>query len=156
MNDNIREWIIEELKKDEGLVLHVYHLDGIPHIGYGFNLKANKLPAFIQSYLDIHKEITPDMAEFLLRKQAIAAEADAIRLFNSETWESLTDKRQAVVVMMIFNMGIGRFQGFHDFIACLSEQDVSGCVREMVDSSWHRNPLTHERAIRYEEYFRKG
>jgi lysozyme len=156
MKDITREWIVDVLKEDEGLVLHEYLCDGIPHIGYGFNLKANKLPSFIKSHLDQHGNITQDMADFLLRQGAIAAEADSVRLFDSATWEALTDKRQAVIVMMIFNMGIGRFQGFHRFIECVSEGDIPGCIREMIDSDWHRNPLTHDRAVRYEKYFKEG
>jgi GH24 family phage-related lysozyme (muramidase) len=156
MKDLTREWMVEELKKDEGLILHEYLCDGIPHVGYGFNLKANKLPSFIQSSLTAHGNITVDMADFLLRRGVVSAEADAVQLLPSETWDSLSDKRQAVIAMMIFNMGIGRFQGFHNFLGCLSESDVPGCVREMIDSDWHRNKLTHDRAVKYERYFEEG
>jgi GH24 family phage-related lysozyme (muramidase) len=156
MNDMTREWMVDELKTDEGLDLHIYHLNGIPHIAYGFNLQANHLPAFIQSYLDIHGEITQDMADFLLRKTAISAEADAVHLFNSDLWEGLTEKRQAVITMMIFNMGIGRFQGFHKFISCLSEDDIPGCLMEMEDSDWFRSPDTHDRAVKLIGFFKEG
>jgi GH24 family phage-related lysozyme (muramidase) len=156
MNDKTREWMVDELKKDEGLVLHIYHLKGIPHIGYGFNLQANHLPAFIQSYLDIHGDITNDMADFLLRKTMISAEADIVHLLPSEVWEGLTEKRQAVIVMMDFNMGIGHLMGFHDFLGCLSENDIPGCLREMEDSEWFRNPDTHDRAVKLIGFFKEG
>jgi hypothetical protein len=45
--DRVKKWV----RLDEGLILHVYRCPaGKRTIGYGYNLEANKLPEFIESF----------------------------------------------------------------------------------------------------------
>lgn len=73
-------------------------------------------------------------------------------------YATLNPVRQTVIALMIFNMGLRRFQGFHKLIAAAEAGDVDGVVREMLDSDWAKPPPAGvgDRAHRMAEMYRLG
>jgi lysozyme len=124
------------LRKEEGLILHVYKCPaGKRTIGYGHNIDAKGLPKYIDFYLSQHGEITLEMAEFLLDVDLMQATSDTVKLFSQTAWEWLTQIRREVLINMTFNMG--SLKTWHHLIASVEAQDVVGCVQSMTDSKWH-------------------
>lgn len=145
----------EELRKDEGLILHVYKCPaGKRTIGYGHNLEARELPDFIEFYLAEHGEITLEMAEWLLDQDLSAAIAGARKVLKKSTWEWLTQKRREVLVQMVFNMGVGAFAKFKNTIKSIECHDIESAVQGLKSSLWHRQ--LPERSTRLINQFEKG
>ena len=51
-------------------------------------------------------------------------------------FQHLNDARQAVLVGMVFQMGIGRVLGFRQALAAMKAGDFSTAAAEMLDSYW--------------------
>lgn len=65
--------------------------------------------------------------------------ADAIREAHTFRWfESLDGVRQAVIVELIFNMGLTRLLGFKKFLAAMAEQRWPHAAAELADSKWQK------------------
>ena len=116
-----REQLIEELKRDEGVVLTLYKCSaGKNTIGVGRNLDD--------------RGITDDESDYLLSNDIdICIE----ELTNGFPWfVDLSDTRQRVMVNMCFNLGLSRLMGFKNFLAAMEagEWDTAGV--EMLDSKW--------------------
>src|SRR5574337_984144 len=115
--------IAELLKKHEGLRLKPYKdTVGKLTIGYGRNLDD--------------KGITLEEAEYLLAND-IAAVTLACR--ETFSWFSfLSQNRQAVIIDMVFNMGISRFLGFKKMIQAIRDKDFDTAASEMLGSVWSK------------------
>lgn len=138
--------IKDDLRKDEGLSLKVYQCPaGKRTIGYGWNIDANPLPKFIEFYLAQHGEITLEMAEYLLDLSLSIAIESAKKCIPTKTWKALSLNQRAVVVEMIFNMGVGTFLTFKRFRQALNEGKLGDAVAELIDSDWYRG-VTNARA----------
>ncbi|WP_172378859.1 glycoside hydrolase family protein [Vibrio sp. Vb339] len=110
------------IKKHEGLRLKPYRCSvGKLTIGYGRNLSDNG--------------ITLEEAEQLLQHNIdeVIQQAQTLPFFNV-----LNDVRQAVIVDMIFNMGLPRFQKFKKTIALIEQQAWQAAANEMLNSRWAR------------------
>lgn len=78
----------------------------------------------------------------------------ALRLFKSDFDQAIDDYeslgldldsiRRAVVIDMLFNLGLPKFMGFKKFIAALRAENWKIAAAEMKDSLWYRQ--TKERA----------
>jgi lysozyme len=112
---------IDLLKKHEGLRLKPYRCSaGKLTIGYGHNLD------------DVG--ISEEEAEMLLLNDLLTAN---IEVENRFVWfEDLDEVRKAVVVNMIFNLGIARFSAFKKTISLIEEGSYSEAAQEMLDSRW--------------------
>lgn len=111
--------LIEQLKKHEGLELKPYHdTEGVLTVGYGRNLSEG---------------ITEEEAEILLMNdiEKAAKEAEKLPFFDS-----LNMARKAVIINMLFNLGLPRFLGFKKTIAAIEAQDFKAAAAEMLDSKW--------------------
>lgn len=93
---------------------------GFLTVGYGRNLDANGI-----SKLE---------AEVLLDHDLYVAEAGATRQFD--WFASLSERRQQVVVNMIFNLGAMKFSGFHATIAAIKAKDYVTASMQMLASKW--------------------
>ncbi len=105
-------------------------------IGWGQNIEANPLTGFIKWYYERHLEITLEMADYLLDVSLRDAILKARAHFP--VWGDLDDVRRAVIVNMIFNMGIGGVLLFYGFRACLAKKDYIGAAEHMRSSLWYR------------------
>ena len=119
------------IKYHEGGPHNVY-LDsvGIPTCGWGHALHiGSEIPIYIAEsffYLDF-KEAIDNYEKFK---------------FNLNT------VRKAVVINMLFNLGLNKFCKFERLIAALYDEDYPWAKYEMIDSKWHRQ--VKSRAIELE------
>jgi lysozyme len=118
----------------EGLRSAPYHdSKGILTIGVGHNLKASPLPASMQASFDESGELTYDQCIELLNLDVELVIDD---LVNFEWFAELSDIRKAAIADMRFNLGHGKFRGFHHMIAALGSGDYQEAAKQMLASDW--------------------
>lgn len=117
---------------EEGLRLTVYDdkngkpivpgsvVQGHPTIGYGRALDTNG--------------ITSDEASFLRQADILKAKSSCSSSFS--WFDKMVDERKAVVVSMVFNLGVDGFKQFKEMISALSKQDYVRATSEMLHSDW--------------------
>ena len=111
----------EQLIRDEGKQRRLYYVNGIPHIGVGHNLQA--------------KAVSKRVVEMILDDDLFDAEYE---LRTRLPWtRQLDDVRRAVLVTMVFNMGM---QGLIDNnplgLAACERGDYAETARQMLDGPW--------------------
>lgn len=121
MDNDLKEKIRERTKRFEGLSLMPYKCPvGEDTIGYGHLIKNG---------------ITQAGAEVLLDEDLKAAEQSAKGL----PWFSkLNGPRQAVIIDMIFNIGIAGLYGFKKMRAAIEAGDFETAAKELLDSKYAR------------------
>lgn len=131
------ERLAGQLKRHEGLRLAAY-LDGVGvlTIGYGHNCQAWPLPGVLRPGDTISRE----QALCLFREDlelAVAQTAHALPWMSS-----LCPPRQAVLINMSFNLGLGSaasgrgLLGFRRLLAAVRSGDYSLAAGEMLNSRW--------------------
>lgn len=112
--------MLEMITRHEGKQLMPYEdTEGILTIGVGHNLRD--------------RGISESVCDLMLEEDIQSATADA----HSFRWfSSLNEPRQAVIVNMIFNLGLNRFREFKKTISYLSNELYQTASREMLDSKW--------------------
>ncbi len=126
------------IKKHEGLRLTPYRCSSQKlTIGWGRNLQDNG--------------ITLEEAETMLQNDVGNAikEAESLPFFSS-----LNEARQAVIVDMIFNLGLPRFGMFKKMIAAIEKEHWHVAADEMLNSRWARQ--VGKRAQKLSEMMRTG
>jgi len=135
-----REKLLDMITLHEGLELKPYRCTSDKlTIGIGRNIE------------DIG--ITEDEARYLLQN-----DVDRI-LKEVEHWtflEKLNDVRQAVILDMVFNMGVSRFNAntWVKTFAAIQDEDWEKVANEMLESRWANQ--VGQRAIRLSQMMRKG
>lgn len=94
---------------------------GLPSIGVGRNLATRGL--------------SEDEIDYLLDNDIADAMADAQKL---RFFGSLDGVRQAVIVELIFNMGLPRLLGFKKFLSAMAEHRWPHAAAELADSVWRQ------------------
>ncbi|GAC1700209.1 MAG: hypothetical protein NVS9B4_01190 [Candidatus Acidiferrum sp.] len=79
--------------------------------------------------------ISADEALYLLRNDIQRAELSARTLF-ADTFDALSDARQAVILSMIFNLGIGGFRRFTRLVGFIHQQHWESAASAMRSSLW--------------------
>ena len=79
-------------------------------------------------------------------------EAELARVFPLS--KNLDPVRHAVLMDMLFNLGLRRLQGFRKFLAAMSRRDWTKAAIEMEDSLWYRQVKT--RAARLQQMVLTG
>ena len=128
----------DRIKLDEGFCGTVYQCTaGANTIGYGRNLDQNP--------------ITQAEAEYLLDNdlKKIARQAQKFAFY-----QTLSTERRGVIINMIYNLGITRFNKFSKMISALFIEDYEKAAKEMLDSKWARQ--VGDRAIRLARIMRSG
>ena len=78
--------------------------------------------------------ITRDEARFLLENDIARADVELRRSF---LWFPVRNRvRNAVLINMVFNLGISRFKRFKKLIAAIDSSDWDLAAKEMLDSKW--------------------
>tara|TARA_X000001382_G_scaffold111393_1_gene88277 strand:- start:877 stop:1287 length:411 start_codon:yes stop_codon:yes gene_type:complete len=118
-----REQLIQELKRDEGVVLTLYKCSaGKNTIGVGRNVDD--------------RGITDDESDYLLSNDIDLCVKE---LEGTFPWfQTLSDTRQRVMVNMCFNLGLSRLMGFRKFLAAMEAGEWGTAGVEMLDSKWAR------------------
>ena len=131
-----------QIKKDEGIVLHVYDDSlGYSTIGYGRLVDRRKGGG-----------ISEDEALYLLKNDVDArlnVLENAIDFFTR-----LDDARKAVLLNMSFQLGITGLLKFKNTLAKIESGDYDGAADNMMKSLWARQ--TPNRAQRLAEQMRTG
>jgi lysozyme len=112
--------LLASTKIHEGRKLRAYQdTVGVWTIGYGTNLQE----------LEIDDELATRWLYDMLRKALISARG--YPWFNN-----LNQARKDVIVEMIYNLGLSRFDKFKDLKAALAESRFDVAADEMLDSKW--------------------
>lgn len=127
----------------EGVEPKVYiDTAGHPTVGVGFNLDRNgasaDLAAVGANYAAVRagtESLTTEQIDALLKKDIENAVSDAQSAVSN--FDSLTPARQFVVVDMVFNLGIGGFQGFTNTIAAIEGGNYEQAGNDMQQSHWY-------------------
>ena len=116
-----REQLIQELKRDEGVVLTLYKCSaGKNTIGVGRNVDD--------------RGITEDESDYLLSNDINLCVKE---LEGTFAWfQTLSATRQRVMVNMCFNLGLSRLMGFRKFLAAMEAGEWETAGVEMLDSKW--------------------
>lgn len=132
----------EQIKSDEGLVLHAYKDSlGFLTIGYGRLIDKRK-----------NGGITEQEAEYLLNND-IAYKLCQIR--DKLPWiDNLNDARKGVLLNMGFQLGVVGLMGFKSTLAKIESGDYEGAAVNMLKSKWATQ--TPNRAQRMAEQIRTG
>lgn len=124
--------LVELIKRHEGFSDHLYLCPtGHLTIGYGHNCEAH---GDAYDYKD--RTITIEEAEELLADDIL----DAVTNCNSyiQFFSKLSEVRQAVLIDMTYNMGIGTLLKFKKMLEAMRVGDWKNAAREMYRSRWAR------------------
>ena len=86
------------------------------------------------AYVRRYDGITPEMADFILKRDLETAERAVKDAFP--WWWKLDDARQFVLVDMAFNMGIAGLKGFKKMLAAMEQGEYQTAAKEMLASKW--------------------
>src|SRR5579859_576142 len=121
--------LLEQLKRDEGEVLHVY-LDSrnIRTAGVGHNLEAHGID------LEVGTPISQAQSDLWLQEDI----ADATAKVNEHLpWATeLDEARHGVLVNMCFNLGVGGLLQFKNTLAAIKAGDWNLAALGMLHSAW--------------------
>lgn len=145
--------LYELIEKHEGKRAKVYNdSEGIPTIGIGFNLKRadarKKIEALGLKYddvLDGSASLSEKQIQTLFKTDVEAAIKSARAALAD--FDSLPERKQRVVVDMVFNLGEQRFKGFKKFIAAVNKGDYETAAKEMEDSRWYKQVKTRGKTL---------
>lgn len=148
-------------KEFEGFRTGVYLLQGIPHIGYGRNLRDNPLSPDERKHLGLKpgqkiSKITKSQAEYLFKNDMRESRDHLRDTLGDDAFNRLNDARRLALTDMIYNMGTGSFDGFKNTIGYLRRGDFLNASKEMLDSKWYRDRATKRRAAILSEIVRTG
>lgn len=131
-----RDQLKRLLTEDEGVRAFPYEDSvGKLSIGIGRNLEDRGL--------------RPDEIQYLFENDL----AEAERELATQPWSSGHGiVRHAVLVNMLFNLGLSRLLGFKKMIAALGRKDYDAAATEMLDSKWAKQ--VGKRAIRLAQMMR--
>ena len=116
-----REQLIQELKRDEGVVLTLYKCSaGKNTIGVGRNVDD--------------RGITDDESDYLLSNDIDLCIEELRATFP--WFQTLSDTRQRVMINMCFNLGLSRLMGFKKFLSAVEAEEWETAGVEMLDSKW--------------------
>lgn len=116
--------LVEQLKREEGVVLHAYddHL-GFATIGVGRLIDKRKGGG-----------ISEEEAEYLLQNDIARFRRE---VFAALPWaEKLSEPRQAVLIGMAFQMGTAGLLGFRNTLAMVERGDYAAAAAGMLNSRW--------------------
>jgi lysozyme len=132
-HESIAEW-------DEDIQRYVPYRDslGVLTIGVGRNLYGRGLSKMECMYL--------------LNNDLIDSEKDLDKALPF--WRTLTPLRQLVLVEMMFNLGLGRFNTFHNMKAAIKAGNYSNAADEMLKSKWAKQ--VGDKAAEMADQMRRG
>lgn len=129
------------IQKHEGYRDRVY-LDslGVPTVGYGHALHVGSRIPFKVAALLFEQDYKGALSDYEI----------LIKNYNLK----LNPVRRAVLIDMLFNMGLLKVYGFKKFLAALEAQVYSKAAEEMLDSLWAQQ--VGKRAIKLSKMMEAG
>ena len=144
--------LLKRIEAVEGRKYKMYMLGNIPHIAIGHNIISRPLADETLDFLGIEDEtdlmtaeLNDEQCDFLLGKDLDIAIADAREVIGWDTFDTLTDDRQDVLVDMSFNLGRPRFKKFQQMIDAVQDGDFDEAAAQILDSNAARDPKTKTR-----------
>ena len=123
----------EFIKKHEGFSASEYICPaGFRTIGYGRNVQSNPLSDSERALL-VGGKISEKHAELLLEREI---EKIYAQLSQKSFFSRLNTPRGAVLIDMVYNIGMARFNGFKRMLSSLEQGDYIGASIEMRNSKW--------------------
>ena len=127
--------LTEQIKRHEGLRLQTYNCPaGKLSIGYGHNLEACPVDDIIGRKINKGDFITKDEAERILGYDVLQAVNNCVN--NINCYKTLSIPRQAVLVNMSFNLGMGKLLHFKKMLQALDRGDYEEASKQMLESKW--------------------
>jgi lysozyme len=99
-----------QLKNDEGYNQYIYVINGVKHIGYGFNLDSVGL--------------SREECDFILANRCSKLVPELSVSFPG--YNELSLPRQVVLINLAYNLGVEGLMGFLDFVGASRAQDWKG------------------------------
>lgn len=134
--------LYEQLKRDEGEVLHVYK-DSLGYYTIGVGILVDKRKG---------GGLRPEESEFIFQNRMRLVREELTRRIPWMT--KLDEARQGVLLNMAYQMGVQGLLGFKNTLAMLQRGDYEGTARGMLNSLWARQ--TPNRANRLAVQMRTG
>jgi len=137
------ERLYDEVAQFEGVKETVYRdVNGIPHIGVGFNLTRDdarrRLKSLGLSYDDVlsgKQSMSQSAIRRLLQCTLEDASRDCHDIFSS--FDELDDVRKRALINMAFNLGRPRLRKFVKMIEAVEARDFQRAADEMINSKWY-------------------
>ena len=117
--------IKEQLIKHEGEEYKVY-VDSEGNLSCG-----------IGHFLSVGSYVPKAAVDAFFERDYLVAKSDYLSLMIQYSL-NLNSTRQAVIINMLFNMGINRVRGFKKMLAALCAENYTLAASEMLDSKWAR------------------
>jgi lysozyme len=158
MNAQTLDRLKQQLIRHEGLRLREYRCSaGKRTIGVGHNLADNGVPGWLKGRDLVHAGISEIEADRLLVED-ITDCVDQLTATIPTLYAKLCDCRQAVLVNMCFNMGIGNgdkgLLSFKNTLAYMASGEFDKAADGMLASKWAKQ--VGKRAIELSQQMRKG
>ncbi len=134
----VKGWI----KKHEGYRDKV-HIDsqGVPICGWGHALLENTV-------------IPPEVAQIFFQLDFSQAKRDLKSVYELYKLPNIGPTRKAVLLHMLFLLGLEKVGGFEKMLAALQEEDFEKAADEMLNSQWAKQ--AGERAVEMTGMMRSG
>lgn len=122
----------ERLKADEDEILHLYYVDGVPHIGPGLNLLVPPLE-------EVRRQITITSvaSDVELDRRIKGAASD---LYAHLPWAvKLDEVRREALIQIVYNMGIGNLLNKNGgAVASIERGRYEDARRQLLGGTWER------------------
>lgn len=149
-DDPVEAEVVPNIESEEGLRLYVYDdANGQPIVA-GYTVVGNPTIGYGRLLTSAHG-ITQDEAGTLLLHDVTAADGDVSRL---PVFAHLNVARQAALLDMDFNMGLGTLEQFTTFLALLASAHYDAAAADLENTMWARQ--VGSRAVRIEQIIRTG
>lgn len=127
-NSIAKDLAIKIIKKEEGWREKPYHCsEGFLTVGWGrkiSNIKNAPIPAIAVNKKEEEKFLV-DNVEFIL---------DSLEKRFKAQWLNIGNTRKAVMVSMVYQLGLGGFIGFKNMLKAIDNLDFNTAAKEMLDS----------------------
>ena len=154
----VEEWqkLFVELSLDEGRKLTVYpDTKGIPTVGIGFNLKANRtLPIIGRTIYSIGQRITDEECGKLFQWSVENVALDPIEKYLMKIYDKLNLVRRRALINLCFNMGINTLLDFTVSLRYLFNEDYITSANNFKKSKWYRQ--VKDRGVRVTHMIETG
>ena len=158
LNDDSKVILNQQLRVDEGCILHVYKDSlGLDTIGIGRCLETKGLTNAECDYLNLGVYSKQEVIDALKERGISQEEADQLlsndidffteELFNALSW--LKDEPEMVKIILInmaFNLGVNGLLQFHTTLGLIEAGNYTEAAKQMLNSKWAVQ--TGDRAIR--------
>jgi len=128
--------------------------EGVPTIGYGFNLNdpamRAKLPVDVVSG---KRALTTEEADPIFKERWYQAVSDAVNTFGVDAFNNLNRRQQSIVVDMAYNLGAEGLGQFKDLKKAILSGDAKAASLAIKDSKYYKQ--TGRRAKHHVAYFSK-